>query len=187
MFGRPRAAPSVIDFGGLMDTAQAVALQRGRLRAASARQCDGQRQGLLRSCASDMNQATRGAFRAALERYLGRESAAQALRLGGAASDCSQALMGQEIRQVLAAAHRLKKLNVEIGQLKRDHIEQLIARNAEDSRLALMALDRGASREEMQLSREAQARVDEARRELDAKCAEWHRFLQSHPAPACAQ
>ncbi|MFC7207522.1 hypothetical protein ACFQOZ_12930 [Comamonas endophytica] len=139
---------------------------------------------MLRISASDINQATRGAFQAALELYLGQDSAAHALRLGGAVTNSSQPLMAAEIRQVLEVAHRIKKLNGEISQLKKTHIEQLIARNAEDSRIVLMALDQGARRDEMLLSSTAQARVDEAKRRLDAKCAELNSYLQSPRAGA---
>lgn len=186
MFGIERAAPSVVDFGGLMDTAQAVALRGGKLRTAPAYQHEKHRHGLLRISASDINQATRGAFQAALDIYLGNENAVQALRLGAADTDSTQPLMAAEIRRVLEVAHRIKKLSVEMGQLKKNHIEQLIARNAEDSKIVLLALDHGVSRDQMQLSSAAQARVDEAKRQLDAKCAELNGYLQSHPAPACA-
>ncbi|MET1116590.1 MAG: hypothetical protein ABWY08_16785 [Comamonas sp.] len=186
MFGIQRAAPSVIDFGGLMDTAQAVALRGGKLRSAPVQQPDMHRHGLLGISASDINQATRSAFQAALEIYLGTEGAAHALRLGGADSDNTHPLMAAEIRQVLDAAHRIKKFSGEISQLKKTYIEQLIARNAEDSKIVLRALDHGLSRDQMQLSSVAQARVDEAKRQLDAKCAEWNGYLQNHRAPACA-
>lgn len=186
MFGIQRSAPSVVDFGGLMDTAEAVALRGGKLRSAPAHQQGLQRSGLLRISASDVNQATRGAFQAALEIYLGNESAAHALRLGGADAQSTHPLLAAEIRHVLEAAHRIKKFNAEISQLKRAHIEQLIARNAEDSKIVLIALDQGVSRDQMQLSSTAQARVDEAKRLLDAKCAELNGYLQNHRAAACA-
>lgn len=188
MFGIQRPAPSVVDFGGLMDTADAVALRGGKLKATPARQCsqDGPKQGWLRMSSDDINQATRSAFQAALELYLGRDGAAHALRLGSSDPGSSQPLMGGEIRQVLEAAHRIKKYQGEISQLKIIHIERLIARNAEDSRIVLLALDRGMRREEIELSSAAQARVEEAKRQLDAKCAELNRYLQSHGAPALA-
>ena len=185
MFGIQQAAPSVVDFGGLVDTAQAVALTDGKLRATPV-PGSGRVPGMRRMLPSEINQTTRNAFEASLESYLGKEGAAQALRLGGADTDRSQPLMGPEIREVLAAAHRIKQFTVEIGQLKKIHIEQLIARNAEDSQLVLQALDRGTSRDQMQLSDAAQARVDEARRRLDAKCAELDGYLQGQRAPACA-
>lgn len=184
MFGIQRSAPSVVDFGGLVDTMEAVALRGGKLMASPAPGSTGLMPGLLRMSPGDINQATRGAFQAALELYLGMESAEHALRLGGADTDSSHPLMGAEIRQVLEAAHRIKKFNVEISQLKKTHIEQLIARNAEDSKIVLLALDRGTSRDQMQLSSAAQARVDEAKRKLDAKWAEFNGYLQSHCAPA---
>ena len=186
MFGIQRSAPSVVDFGVLMDTAEAVTLRGGRLKPAAACQRTGTRLGRLQISPADINSATRGAFRAALELYLGQENAAHALRLGGASADSSQPLMGAEIRQVLEVAHRIKKLSVEISQLKKIHIERLIARNAEDSRIVLMALDHGVGRDEMLLSSAAQARVDEAKCKLDAKYAELNAFLltQRKPDPA---
>jgi len=187
MFGIQFTAPSVVDFDGLVDTAQAVALTGGRLRATPVQGSRGLVPGMRRMSPGEINQTTRNAFEASLESYLDKEGAAHALRLGGADPDRRQPLMGPEIREVLAAAHRIKQFNVEIGQLKKIHIERLIARNAEDSELVLRALDQGTRRDQMQLSDAAQARVDEARRMLDAKCAEFNGYLQSPRGPACAR
>ena len=186
MFGIQQAAPSVVDFGGLVDSTQAVALRGGKLRATPVSVSRGLVPGMRRMSPSEINQTTRNAFEASLDSYLGKENAAHALRLGGADTDRSQPLMGAEIRDVLVVAHRIMKFTVEISQLKKIHIERLIARNAEDSQLVLQALDRGTSRDQMQLSGAAQARVDEARRMLDAKCAEFNGYLQSPRASACA-
>lgn len=184
MFSLQKTAPSVADFGVLMNTAEAVALQGGKLKPAPVRRGKAHRTACLPP--AEINQTTREAFQASLEIYLGQEGTAHALALGGAGTDSSEPLMGLEIRRVLEAAHRIKKFNDEIAQLKKIYFEHLIARNAEDSKIVLRALDDGIGRDQMQLSGAAQARVDEAKRNLDVRCAELNGYLQGERAPASA-
>lgn len=121
---------------------------------------------------------TRSELDEALEMHVGQDNVPHALRLGGVGPDDGQPLATSVVQHALDAALEIKRFHMEINRLQRVHVECLIARNAEDLKIVEGVMERGEPLDDMVLSKAAQAKVDAAKADLEAKRREFERYLK---------